>query len=619
MLSESGRLLLVLLLAGCAAGEPPLGATHAPIVGGTLGGNPAVVVLQNYRSGGICTGTLIAERVVLTAKHCVQQPFAEAPVSASSIVVGVGDSLRGLTATLRVRSIRTTPGVYTVDSRGGLGTGLVGEDVAVMVLESGVPGVAPIPVRREHPSALVGQTITAVGFGETPSGDVGRKYTSTGRIEDVRGNLIFVGPLTCQGDSGGPAITEDGEVAGVVSFGAGSCGRGYGAYNAIHEYLALIDEALIEAGSCLDDGPERCDGGDNDCDGEVDETCTPIGGACSADDECVGQRCRDTEAGRICTTACDPLRPALGCGPGLYCARTSGCEGQCAPLPEEREMRADGEACTNDAQCASLFCTDPGDGRRRCLTPCLGDAGSCLSGEACAAPPGACGACVPEEIVSGLRGLGERCDLAERCRSGLCYEDDGRRYCSRACTADTECPSGYHCRPTRDDDGRESGVCAAGPRSGIGDPCLGNGDCAPMTFCATQLDASWCTRFCSEADPCPANFACVAAGDARVCAPERAFLGDACADDEDCISGLCARDAGASEGTCTRACGPEAACAVGLECRRADDGVSAFCVEPDAAPRGGCTVGAPRGAARWPWGAALLALAIAIARRRRSA
>lgn len=99
-------LTLVVALAGCTApvGDVgDLGEASAPIVNGTRGGNRAVVVLQNYRSGGLCTGSLIAERVVLTAKHCVQEAFDDGPVQPSDIVVGVGDSIRGLSSVLRVQ------------------------------------------------------------------------------------------------------------------------------------------------------------------------------------------------------------------------------------------------------------------------------------------------------------------------------------------------------------------------------------------------------------------------------------------------------------------------------------------------------------------------------------
>ncbi|MCA9542535.1 MAG: trypsin-like serine protease, partial [Myxococcales bacterium] len=184
-----------------------------------------------------------------------------------------------------------------------------------------------------------GQIITAVGFGQTPSGQVGVKYTATGRVTGTDSLLIYVGALTCQGDSGGPAITSAGTVAGVTSFGAGSCGSGYGAYQAIYPYLdTIIADALREAGTCVPDGAEVCDGRDNDCNDMVDETCTPIGGPCASDLECVGNNCRETEIGRVCTSPCDPLRPDFGCDAGMYCGRGDGCEGYCIPMMRAAEL-----------------------------------------------------------------------------------------------------------------------------------------------------------------------------------------------------------------------------------------------------------------------------------------
>jgi V8-like Glu-specific endopeptidase len=591
--------LALLFLIGCAPTDD-VAIESSPIVNGTLGGNDAVVVLQNYVNGGLCTGTLIAPRVVLTAKHCVQDAFDEGPVAPSAIVVGVGDNIRGLSSVLRVSEITTTPGIYTEDSRGSIGRDLIGVDVAVLLLQSGVAGVTPIPIRRESHRELGGQPITAVGFGQTPSGQVGVKYTVMGRITGTDDELLYVGAITCQGDSGGPAITQDNEVAGVVSFGAGSCGSGYGAYNAIFPYLDMIDEVLTEAGTCLDDGEERCDGADNDCDEEIDETCTAIGGACGADTQCIGLTCRITTAGSICTTPCDPLQPDFGCEPGFYCELTEGCEGYCAPLAARGTLGID-EDCESNQECASLHCNDPGDGRRRCLTPCEGDEGMCLAGEACAASPGECGSCVPAEILRADRGLGEECETADECRSRDCLEDEGRSYCTRQCDADADCPDGYHCRADR---------CVSGPRGDIGDVCVDNGDCGNGTFCANRADQSWCTTICEDGE-CPDGLSCVPAGGTMVCAPELGLVGDDCEANEECISGVCA-DLGEG-GACTRECGPDAPCASGFECRRTADGTSAVCVAPATVvvTEGGCS--AARGpAARGPAAPSVILLAFGI-------
>ena len=600
-------LAAVALLAGvgCAPGTP--GVTEASIVGGTVGGDRAVVWIYNAAEGGLCSGTLIAPRVVLTAKHCVQPPAASEPSPPSQFYVGLGD-YAGRGTTLRVQSVRTTPGVWNENATRGLSGALIGRDIAVMVLVSGVSDVEPIPVRRALPRELVGDPFTATGFGQIPSGSSGTKYTVMSEVVSVSGDLIYVGSVTCQGDSGGPMITADREVAGVVSFGNGSCGSGFGAYNALTNYFDLIDAGLMEGGECVNDGAERCDGRDNDCNGMTDETCTPVGGACTSDDECVGNTCRDTVAGRVCTQACDARRPDFGCGDGLFCAPASpsSCEGLCIPSRGDGTLPNDA-ACMSDDACASRHCVDPGDGTRRCLSYCQPDQGLCFAGEVCFAGATSCGVCVPGAIVSGLaHALGEPCAADAECSSGACTEDAGARYCTRACDGETPCPGDFHCR---------GGSCVRGTLGGSGESCVNNEDCAGGTFCATRGATSWCTSLCSDATPCPDRFACVDAGGVQVCAPASGLTGDVCDAPEDCISGLCGDD-----GVCVRQCGVDAPCGPGFECARTVDGASAVCTRPrPAASGGGCAViatGRGAGGGSWILGA-LLGLGVVVARRRR--
>ncbi len=307
----------------------------------------------------------------------------------------------------------------------------------------------------------------------------------------------------------------------------------------------------------------------------------------------------------MCTLPCDARRPTFGCEDGLYCAAqhtgASGpCDGFCVSITGAHDLPTDAP-CTSGTECASFLFVDPGDGTRRCLSPCRGDAGECLAGEACVASAGECGGCVPSEIVAGSpRGFGEPCASNAECASGQCVADGPRSYCTRACDGtDTACGDGYHCRET---------VCIAGDRGGVGDSCVpGLDDCRSDAFCVSLGADAWCSQFCGSSAAgavCPDQFECVPAGAQFVCAPVRSLLGDTCTADDACISGVCLTDAN-GERVCSRTCSVDSPCATGFECRRTADGSAAFCLAPPPRPAGGCSV--TRGSSGGP-----LSLAVAL-------
>jgi hypothetical protein len=544
--------LAALLFTACAA--PDIGVVAEPIVNGTLESGKPEVIFMYRQDGAACTGTIISPRVVLTANHCVEG----AP--ASYFRIYVGSSTNNLIAEYRVSEVRPVPNA---------GLGREANDVALLVL-SQPASQTPREISRDNPLDLWGQTVTAVGYGQTPSGGSGTKYRTTTTVDGVQDGFVFVQPSVCSGDSGGPLIGADDRIYGVASFifspdgmTQPRCGTAPGAYNEIFRHLDFIDSVLEETGTCVGDDEEICNGEDDNCDGRIDEDCTPLGEACSTGSDCVGGVCEETVAGRICTSTCDPLRPSVGCGAGFYCGMT-GCQGYCVP-------GAAGEACNNDecdsdSDCASLFCRDPGDGTRRCLDPCRGDAGLCLAGEVCAAGAGSCGGCVPRDLVRAPRGLGEPCDDDEECRGDMvCHEYAGIAECASTCSGADDCGEGFICR----DD-----LCVRDRTQGVGGICVENADCGEAV-CATQGGDRWCTATCNNLGDCPDGFDCVDAGSARVCAPMGALVGETCEANADCVTSLCAT-IGGDESVCTTYCDARTACPPGLECRRA--GSQAVCV-----------------------------------------
>ena len=569
------RVWLCIALGGCVVGGE-FGSQQLPIVDGVIEtGRPGVVFLYNI-AGSACTASLVAPRVALTAKHCVQGG-ANSAAPARNFRVLVGANTSRVERQYLVEEVRPAPGRWDLADA---------SDVAVLILAQSAQEPL-LEMSFDSPRALIGQTFTAVGYGQTPSGASGQKLVTQKRVDGTRNGFIWVQPSVCQGDSGGPLIGPEGKIWGVASFivsltgGEPRCGSARGAYNMIQNYQSFIETAIEDSGSCVP-REEVCNSVDDNCDGVVDEGCTPLGAACNDDSECTGELCDLVGEARICTQRCDPLRAELGCPPGMYCQFTEGCGGLCAAGAAGAGLIED--ECVADTDCITAFCADPGDGRRRCLAPCRGDEGMCLAGEVCAAAPGSCGGCVERSLVRGARGIGEPCDADAECGSGLCFEDEGVRYCSRQCSAEeSSCGDAFHCRVDE-----MGGICVRGPLEAVGGGCVVNSDCG-SGICATRGDTRFCTAFCDTADQCPDRFMCGAVGEETVCLPDGSLVGEACTNNEECASGLCA--SGTSEGSiCTRLCGAMQACSPGFECLRLQGGTTAVCVPSERRESdGGCS------------------------------
>jgi len=247
-----GLLVIGLLgvgLAGCgeASLEPVDQAQLAIAYGEASGVEDDGIVQVRSNAGSViqnCTGTLVAENLLLTARHCVAQ-FVDDTFSCTSdgeLVEGskggqIGPPLTPSAISIRVGAIDTAPvaalgkQVFTLQS-----PSICRNDIAMVVLDRAVTGVPIFAIRLNSGNAR-GDTIRVVGYGADEQNGFGTRVTRSGIKISKVGSSVFrpegdkipartfevEGAVACHGDSGGPALSDQNAVVGVFSQVVGPC------------------------------------------------------------------------------------------------------------------------------------------------------------------------------------------------------------------------------------------------------------------------------------------------------------------------------------------------------------------------------------------------------------
>lgn len=178
---------------------------------------PGQINAIGYLAGGagneFCSGTLISDRVVITAQHCTEGE------DAFRIFFGLGVEPRDELALIPVAQIVEHPLV----------------DFAVLILGLSaldfVPDVTPMAMNREDLTGWEGRWVDASGYGNTYSTDTGKFFASV-QIKEFDSETVSVDGHgeqgICYGDSGGPILWQPSAdvppvIVGTEQWGDSTC------------------------------------------------------------------------------------------------------------------------------------------------------------------------------------------------------------------------------------------------------------------------------------------------------------------------------------------------------------------------------------------------------------
>ncbi len=375
------------------------------IIGGTLATNDVqVFALGTSGTGMFCTSTLIGERTLLTAAHCLEPGTS---MSASN----QGDVKGWPADAIPVVDVRVHPRWAQGDRD---------YDVGLLLLKS-TPAVTPKAWNRVPLMMEQVPRVRAVGFGEThTTGGSGVRYEVMLDVTSMSSTTLYLGSSnggsTCFGDSGGPSMHLGPDsverVVGVHSFATSAACNGGGDIR-VDLIADFIDQwTRDKAPTCAVDGAcaSGCPEVDLDCNCLTDGTCSAACPLPDTDKDCPKNCLSD----HICAYGTCGI-PDPDCSQdGSQCQSAESCSGHQCLSDVMHPQGYCSRTCRAHADC---------EGQMRC------------SNGICRYP------------VNGVAEVGEPCTIGQTyCTNGVCSgQSESATFCHPACTRYDSCENGLTC------------------------------------------------------------------------------------------------------------------------------------------------------------------------------